>query len=539
MNNKIDNASAGATFQARVQPWMMECFGSMIAADREERNHRFFEEAAELVQACGMSASEAHQLVDYVYGRPVGDPPQEVGGVMVTLAALCLANDLDMHAAAETELARIWTKVEAIHAKQAAKPKHSPLPVAAPAAGWRQLRHNEVRTIYRAWQQAEDTPMGLFNRFRDAASPSPAQAQQQCFTCSGHGLIGGLMPGDGGYHSEDCPDCEGRGFVNGEVEYHGDGYLQPLDPPTQSKCEVCDGTGKVNPSDCVAPAQAQPVADADQLRAAGRAEALAILMQLDPEVGIDAYTGWSKSGAPEDEGSAYWKEDKLRELFSVDGSLADMMDKAEAEYWHYKGLQSEAERAHNFAANMHNSGKVREVLAKHGEYDLMADLCQPPVDAAPVEAKPEEVEPSALEQKLTERTNWTFKQWYEHVGAWENDKGEIWFGTVMALRAMMVQFQSVTQFAFEKRIALAAQTSNAQGDALIQQAKPAECRHKHCNPEYDHVVCADCGAVHTDGEWGVASRMWFKSLSEAKFYKENGRLPHAIRALAAKPAEGA
>jgi hypothetical protein len=47
---------------------------------------------------------------------------------MVTLAALCLANELNMQEAAETELARIWTKVEAIRAKQAAKPKHSPLP---------------------------------------------------------------------------------------------------------------------------------------------------------------------------------------------------------------------------------------------------------------------------------------------------------------------------------------------------------------------------------------------------------------------------
>lgn len=115
-------------FQQRVQPWLMACFGEMIAGDREERNHRFLEEALELVQSLGCSASESHQLVDYVFGRDVGDPPQEVGGVMVTLAALCLANGLDMHDAAETELARIWTKVEAIRAKQAAKPKHSPLP---------------------------------------------------------------------------------------------------------------------------------------------------------------------------------------------------------------------------------------------------------------------------------------------------------------------------------------------------------------------------------------------------------------------------
>ncbi|MGV8869328.1 MAG: hypothetical protein ACOH2S_20615 [Janthinobacterium svalbardensis] len=120
------------SFQDRVQPWMMACFGAEIAADGAERNHRFLEESLELVQACGCTPSEAHQLVDYVFGRPVGERAQEVGGVMVTLAALCLAQGLDMHAAGETELARIWTKVEAIRAKQAAKPKHSPLPAAAP-----------------------------------------------------------------------------------------------------------------------------------------------------------------------------------------------------------------------------------------------------------------------------------------------------------------------------------------------------------------------------------------------------------------------
>ena len=119
-------------FQQRVQPWMMACFGPEISADRSERNHRFLEEALELVQSCGCTASEAHQLVDYVYSRPWGEPAQEAGGVMVTLAALCLANGLDMHECGETELARIWTKVEAIRAKQAAKPKHSPLPMQAP-----------------------------------------------------------------------------------------------------------------------------------------------------------------------------------------------------------------------------------------------------------------------------------------------------------------------------------------------------------------------------------------------------------------------
>jgi hypothetical protein len=114
-----------------VKPWLLECFGVEIAADRVERNHRFFEEAIELAQACDCTAAEAHMLVDYVFGRPIGEKHQEVGGVMVTLAALCLAQEIDMHEAGETELARIWTKVEQIRAKQAAKPKNSPLPGAA------------------------------------------------------------------------------------------------------------------------------------------------------------------------------------------------------------------------------------------------------------------------------------------------------------------------------------------------------------------------------------------------------------------------
>ncbi|WP_232443865.1 hypothetical protein [Burkholderia ubonensis] len=116
-------------FQSRVQPWLLECFGAEIATDRAERNHRFLQEALELVQACGCTASGAHQLVDYTFSRPLGEPTQEIGGVMVTLAALSLANGLDMYAAAEAELARVWTKIEQIRAKQAEKPRHSPLPI--------------------------------------------------------------------------------------------------------------------------------------------------------------------------------------------------------------------------------------------------------------------------------------------------------------------------------------------------------------------------------------------------------------------------
>ena len=145
----LDDAAIAPTstesLQVRVKPWLFECFGVIIAGNRQERNHRFLEEALELVQSCGCDRSEAHQLVDYVFDRSVGSKTQEVGGVMITLAALCLAQDMDMHECGEVELARIWTKIEQIRAKQAAKPQHSPFPaplvstdgwVHRPEAGW-------------------------------------------------------------------------------------------------------------------------------------------------------------------------------------------------------------------------------------------------------------------------------------------------------------------------------------------------------------------------------------------------------------------
>jgi hypothetical protein len=94
------------------------------------------------------------------------------------------------------------------------------------------------------------------------------------------------------------------------------------------------------------------------------------------------------------------------------------------------------------------------------------------IAAQPAKAEADQAvaaEPSAHEQKLAERVGWTVKQWYEHVGAWENSKDEITFGSVMALRAMMLQFQSVTSYATKKRIALAPQPATpapAMGEEL-------------------------------------------------------------------------
>jgi hypothetical protein len=116
------------SFQERVESWLKACFPIAVWSNRAERTHRFLEEALELAQANGCSREDALTLVDYVYGRPIGTPDLEVGGVMVTLAALCSASQINMDEAGDGELKRNWKRIETIRAKQAAKPRGSPLP---------------------------------------------------------------------------------------------------------------------------------------------------------------------------------------------------------------------------------------------------------------------------------------------------------------------------------------------------------------------------------------------------------------------------
>lgn len=111
----------GHGFQVDVREWVERCFGREIADDRLERCHRFIEEALELAQAAGMPRKHAHQLVEYVYGRPEGELRQELGGVMVTLAAWASAFNLCMRTAGSDELQRVWGKIDEIRRKQAAK----------------------------------------------------------------------------------------------------------------------------------------------------------------------------------------------------------------------------------------------------------------------------------------------------------------------------------------------------------------------------------------------------------------------------------
>lgn len=118
----------GKTFQNRVNDWLQECFPPYVREDRCDRTHRFLEEALELAQANGCSREDAEELVKYVYSRPRGEPELEVGAVVVTLAGLCTATEIDMDEAADQELQRNWRRIAEIREKHAAKPPNSPLP---------------------------------------------------------------------------------------------------------------------------------------------------------------------------------------------------------------------------------------------------------------------------------------------------------------------------------------------------------------------------------------------------------------------------
>lgn len=113
----------GQAFQAGVAEWMGQCFLPSLYSNMTERGDRLLEEVLELLQAHGYDKARVPTLVDYVFGRPVGDPAQEVGGVMVTLAGYCWVAGLDMHAAGDAELARITQPdvMAKIRAKQEAK----------------------------------------------------------------------------------------------------------------------------------------------------------------------------------------------------------------------------------------------------------------------------------------------------------------------------------------------------------------------------------------------------------------------------------
>ena len=109
-------------FQDKVRVFTNDTFGSEIANNLTERCNRFAEESIELLQSAGYSKEKMLDMLDYVYRRESGKQAQEVGGVMVTLAALCNVIGVDMIKVAGKEIIRAIRNSQFIRLKHNGKP---------------------------------------------------------------------------------------------------------------------------------------------------------------------------------------------------------------------------------------------------------------------------------------------------------------------------------------------------------------------------------------------------------------------------------
>lgn len=71
--------------------WALRCFGHKHVENLPLRVLRMAEEVVELAQAEKVPAEKLHALIDLVYARPVGNPSQEIGGILMTLNIYCMS----------------------------------------------------------------------------------------------------------------------------------------------------------------------------------------------------------------------------------------------------------------------------------------------------------------------------------------------------------------------------------------------------------------------------------------------------------------
>jgi hypothetical protein len=122
------------TYQERVA----EAHHALFAddpTDIEERRDRYAEESNEVLQAFGMSREDMHKLVDYTWGRPVGEHDKEIGAALVTLTSLCVVAGVDLMSCGEAELEKLQRPetIARIRAKRSTRHGRGPLPGVDPA----------------------------------------------------------------------------------------------------------------------------------------------------------------------------------------------------------------------------------------------------------------------------------------------------------------------------------------------------------------------------------------------------------------------
>lgn len=109
------------SLQDGLVEWATYAFGRETIDDQRQRAMRCLEEAVELAQALGVDEAACHRQVVHTFGRPVGDPAQEVAGVINGALMAAESIGVDGLLVAEAELERVWLCVDDIRVKQLAK----------------------------------------------------------------------------------------------------------------------------------------------------------------------------------------------------------------------------------------------------------------------------------------------------------------------------------------------------------------------------------------------------------------------------------
>ena len=106
----------------RVDQFLRECFSDDPNVRPQVRVLRFLEEALELAQSMGITKEKALEQVDYTYGRPIGEPVQEFGGVVFTLVSTGNALGLDLIEEGHKSVDEGFSRIDQIREKSKSKP---------------------------------------------------------------------------------------------------------------------------------------------------------------------------------------------------------------------------------------------------------------------------------------------------------------------------------------------------------------------------------------------------------------------------------
>lgn len=95
------------TAQHICTSWAKSCLGVACVNSKIERAKRLLEEAIEFAQCAGVNCGDCHKLLAQVYDKPVGEPAQEIAGILVTTLVAAETFGINAEAALRQELERI------------------------------------------------------------------------------------------------------------------------------------------------------------------------------------------------------------------------------------------------------------------------------------------------------------------------------------------------------------------------------------------------------------------------------------------------